>query len=103
MFSSRRPSLVVPGIGTMSSPCASTHASASCAGWFAPAGTDAGKVQEIALAAQAAWNSEPLSQFVKKSLLTPQLVTGEALQARIAQETAFYQKRVASLNLTMME
>jgi len=72
-------------------------------GWFVPAGTDAGKVQEIAVAAQAAWNSEPLAQFVKKSLLAPQLVTGEALQARIAQETAFYQKRVASLNLTMME
>lgn len=72
-------------------------------GWFVPAGTDAGKAREIAVAAQAAWNSEPLVQFVKKSLLTPQLVTGEALQARIAQETAFYQKRVASLNLTMME
>jgi tripartite-type tricarboxylate transporter receptor subunit TctC len=72
-------------------------------GWFVPAGTDAGKVQEIAAAAQAAWSSEPLVQFVKNSLLTPQLVTGEALQSRIAQETAFYQKRVASLNLTMME
>ena len=31
-FSSRRARRLVPGIGTMSSPCASTHASASCAG-----------------------------------------------------------------------
>jgi len=72
-------------------------------GWFVPAGTDAGKIQEINAAVQLAWNTDPVQQFAKKALLAPQLVTGEALQARIAQETAFYQKRVASLNLTMME
>jgi tripartite-type tricarboxylate transporter receptor subunit TctC len=72
-------------------------------GWFLPAGTDSGKVKEIAAAAQAAWTSDALAKFVKKSLLFTQLATGEALQARMAQEAAFYQKRVASLNLTMME
>lgn len=72
-------------------------------GWFVPAGTDAGKAREIAAAAQIALNTEKLQQFVKKSLLTQQIVTGDALQARIAQEAVFYQKHVASLNLTMME